>query len=132
VPTGLGLSFRRLSACRQLELLVVQPCVSTALRQQIGMRAALDDAPAVVHEDEVSPQDGREPMGDGQGRATLHGPLDGTLDEPLADRVQGAGGLVEDEDARILEQYPCQGDALLLAARELVAALAHHRLVALG
>ena len=54
------------------------------------------------------------------------------LDEPLADRVERAGRLVEDEDARVLEQHAGQRDALLLAARQLVAALADDRVVALG
>ncbi len=45
-------------------------------------------------------------------------------------RVEGARGLVEDEDARVLEQDAGQGDALLLATRELVAALADDGLVA--
>ena len=43
--------------------------------------------------------------------------LDGGLDQPLADRVEGAGRLVEDEDARVLEQHPGERDALLLATR---------------
>ena len=46
--------------------------------------------------------------------------------------VERRRGLVEDEDPRVLEQDPRDRDALLLAARELVAALADHRVVALG
>ena len=48
------------------------------------------------------------------------------------DRVERGGRLVEDEDARVLEQHAGQRDALLLAAGQLVAALADDRVVALG
>ena len=58
--------------------------------------------------------------------------LDGRLDESLADGVEGARRLVEDEDAGVLEQHPGERDALLLAARQLVAALADDRVVAVG
>ena len=54
------------------------------------------------------------------------------LDQPLADRVEGRRRLVEDQDAGVLEQDPGDRDPLLLAARQLVAALADHRVVAVG
>ncbi len=50
----------------------------------------------------------------------------------LALRVEGAGRLVEHEDARVLEDGPGDGHALLLSAGELHASLAHQRIVALG
>ena len=96
------------------------------------MRAALHDVAALVDQDQVRAQDGRQPVGDGERGAARHGPLDGRLDEPLADGVEGAGRLVEDEDAGVLEQHPGQRDALLLATRQLVAPLAHDRVVAVG
>ncbi len=46
--------------------------------------------------------------------------------------VEVAGGLVQHQDARVFEDHPRQGDALLLAAAQAVAALADHRIVALG
>ncbi len=46
--------------------------------------------------------------------------------------VEVAGGFVQDQDARVLEDYPCQGDALFLAAAQTVAALADDRVVAFG
>ena len=61
-----------------------------------------------------------------------HQPLQRGLDQPLAHGVEGGGRLVEDEDPRILEQHPRDRDPLLLAARQLVAALADDRVVALG
>jgi hypothetical protein len=42
------------------------------------------------------------------------------------------GGLVEDQDRRVLQQRARDGHALLLATTELQASLAHHGVVALG
>ena len=60
-----------------------------------------------------------------------HQPLQRRLDQPLRVRVERAGRLVQDQDARVLQDHARDGDALLLAAGELVAALADHRVVAL-
>jgi hypothetical protein len=54
------------------------------------------------------------------------------LDGGLGAAVERAGRLVEDQDRRVFEQRAGNGDALLLAAGELEAALAHPRLIALG
>lgn len=57
---------------------------------------------------------------------------DTTLDtHVLRQGVQAGGGLVEDDNGRVLEDGPGDGYALLLAARQLQPALAHLRLVAL-
>ena len=71
-------------------------------------------------------------MRDGDRRAPLLEPRQRRLDEPLADGVERGRGLVEDEDPRVLEEHARDRHALLLAARELVAALPHHGLVPLG
>src|SRR5690606_41755766 len=63
--------------------------------------------------------------------ASLGDALELGLDGFLGAGVERGGGLVEDEDARALEERPRDGDALLLAARELEAALADLRLVLL-
>ena len=57
---------------------------------------------------------------------------EGRLDEALADGVERGGRLVEDEDPRVLEQHARDRHALLLAAGELVAALADDGVVAVG
>ena len=46
------------------------------------------------------------------------------LDRAFVGRVERRGGLVEDQDRRVLEQRARDRHALLLAARELEAALA--------
>ena len=56
--------------------------------------------------------------------------LQGALDFPLGAGVQRAGGLVQQQDRRVLEDGAGDGDALLLAARQFQAALAHHGVIA--
>lgn len=62
--------------------------------------------------------------------AALHQVLDGVLDQVLGDGVDGAGGLVQDEDARVREHRARKGDQLLAAGGEQVAALADVAVVA--
>ena len=54
-----------------------------------------------------------------------HQPLQRHLDQPLGLGVHAGGGVVQDQDARVLEQRAGDGDALLLPAGEGDAALAH-------
>src|SRR5262245_42901433 len=53
--------------------------------------------------------------------------VDGAGELLCRGRVQAAGCLVEDQDARTLEECAGDGDALLLAAREPCPVLAHFR-----
>jgi hypothetical protein len=110
---------------------VVQARVQAALRQQRGVRAPLDDPAAVVHQDLVGSQDRRQPVRDRDRRPAAFQLLQRPLDQALADGVKRGRGLVEDQDPRVLQQDAGDRDALLLAAGELVAALAHDRVVAL-
>ena len=52
------------------------------------------------------------------------------LDRLLRLRVHGGGRLVQDQDARVVQDGAGDGDALLLAPREASALLAHLRVVA--
>lgn len=51
--------------------------------------------------------------------SSLHGSVEGLLHDFLTLLIEGTRGLVEDQDLGVLDQCPCDGDALLLAAREL-------------
>ncbi len=53
-----------------------------------------------------------------------HQPVEGGLDLALALGVEGRGGLVEEQDRRVLQDGARDRDALALAARERHAALA--------
>src|SRR5574341_730638 len=91
----------------------------SAEAQQGLMAALLDDAAALEIEDAVHAGDGRQSMGDGDHGAALHQREQGLLDAVLALAVERAGGLVEHEDAGVLEDGARDGQALALAAREL-------------
>ena len=88
------------------------------------------DPPAVEQHDPVGQADGREAVGDDQRRAPLHEDAQRRVDALLHLDVDGAGGVVEDQDGRVDQQGAGDGDPLALAARERVAALADHGLVA--
>ena len=64
-------------------------------------------------------------------RAPFEHPVDGLLDAVLGRAVDGAGRVVENQDARVGEQGAGDGQALALAAGEGHAALADHRVVAI-
>ena len=69
-------------------------------------------------------------MGDGQRRAAGLQFADRRVDLALGLHVEVGRGLVEDQDRRVLEQRPRDGEALALAAGDLGAHLADRRLVA--
>ena len=64
------------------------------------MRAALAQLAVVEDEYLVGALDGREAVRDDDGGAVAEHPLDGLLDELLGLCVDGASGLVEDEERR--------------------------------
>ena len=95
------------------------------------MGAALCDHALVEHDDLVGIDDGGEAVGDHHGGAVARDLLQRHLDFLFGEGVERRSGLVEDEDGRPFENGTGDGNALLLAARELEAAFTHHRVVAL-
>src|SRR5690606_7228101 len=71
-------------------------------------------------------------MSDHQRGAAFEHDVDGALDLVFGCAVDGACGVVEDEDPRVGQKRPGDGEALPLAAREGDAAFAYHRLVAVA
>ena len=112
------------------ELRRVQLRVRALLAEQFGVLSALDDLTVIDHQNLVGGEDRGQPVRDGERRPPDRKARQGVLDQPLGAGVEGAGGLVEDQDARVLEDGAGDGDALLLAARKLIAALADDRIVA--
>ena len=70
----------------------------------------------------------REPVGDDQAGAAA--PAQVVVDDRLGLRVEGAGGLVEDQQARIAHQRPGDLQSLALAAGEVPRLLGDGRVVA--
>ena len=104
--------------------------VVAAAQEQLAVRPLLNYLAVLHHQDQVRAPYGREPVRYEKARAVLQDVLDGVLNELLRLRVDGARRLVQHEDARVRQHRPGKGHQLLLARRELVAALAHVRLPA--
>ena len=96
------------------------------------MAATFDDAALFEHQNLVGADHGGQPVGDDQGRAVLGDLVQALLDFALGLGVERRGRLVEHQDRRTFENSPADGDALLLAARELEPALADRGIVAVG
>ena len=71
-------------------------------------------------------------MRDDQAGAVEHEVVEGLLNHMFGFGVKGAGGLVQNEQGRILEQGAGNGQALLLAPGKAHAALPDGRFVAFG
>src|SRR5580700_758678 len=98
------------------ELQPVQLRVQAAEREQLLMGAAFDDPARIQHDDAVGLLYGGKPVRDDEGGAVAHQLRERRLDVPLGLRVERRRRLIEDQDRRILEQRPGDGDALALAA----------------
>ena len=94
------------------------------------MRALLDNALVGQDEDLVRVADGGQAVRDGERRSSLHQLFERLLHEVFGLVVQRAGRFVEDQDRRIFQKHPRDGDALLLSAGEADAALADVGIVA--
>ena len=79
------------------------------------MRAPLDDFAVMEHEDFVGVDNRAEPVGNGDRGAAAHELRDRPLDLRLDVRVDGAGGLVEDQQGRIGGHSTGKGQQLPLA-----------------
>ena len=94
------------------------------------MRALLDDAARVEHNEAVHRGDGGEAVRDGDHGLAFHQFKEVFLDRGFDFGVKRGGRLVEDQDRRVLQEDARDGDALALAAGEFHAALADMRLEA--
>jgi hypothetical protein len=93
-------------------------------------RRALLDHPAVHHAgDAVGRGHRAEAVGDHEDGPALAQPPDRLHDRGLRREVELCGGLVEDEDRRVLEPGPGEGETLGLATGQTLAPLAKHPLL---
>ncbi len=107
-----------------LELGSVQLGVQAAGGQQGVVGAPLHDPAGVDDEDLIGVADRREAMRDHERGATGERGAQRVLHRELGFGVEVGGGLVEDDDVGGLEEEAGDGEALLLASRESVAAIA--------
>src|SRR5215510_5932241 len=85
-----------------LVLKLVKLVVNSALRQQLLMSAHLANA-ALVHDDDlIAFLNRRKTMSNDDRCAAAHEPVDGAADLNFRFRVHARGGLVEDQNLRIV------------------------------
>jgi hypothetical protein len=86
------------------------------------MRALGDQTPLVEYQDAIHLADGGEPVSDDEAGAVRHQFLQGELNQALTFGVQGAGGLVQEEEGRIAQDGPGDGQVTEHRARKDVGA----------
>ena len=91
---------------------------------QLLVTAVADNAAVIEYENAVGDAYGAEAVGDNERGSAFHERRQCFLDGSLAFRVERARRLIEDEDGRILEKSPGDGDPLALAAGKEIPTLA--------
>src|SRR5262245_10307636 len=110
----------------------VQSRVGAVGAKELAVGSLLDELPLIEHEDPMGGPQRAQPMGDEKHRPAPADLGEIRLDDGLGLVVEGAGGLVEDQDAGIPDQRPGDGDSLPLAAREGRSPLPDERVVPIG
>ena len=82
------------------------------------MDAPLDDLPFRHHKDLIGVADGVQPVGDDQQGLALAQLADRLLNIALVVCVYAGGGLVQDDDGRVLQDAAGNGNSLFLSAGE--------------
>ena len=95
------------------------------------MRALLDDVAGTHDQNQIGVDDGREPVRDHKARAPAHERLHRPADRLLGARVDARGGLVQNEDPRVVEQHARDGEQLALALADVLGVVGNARVVAL-
>src|SRR3954453_22244237 len=103
--------------------------VARQRREQLFVRTGVDDAAALEVDDPVGEADRRQAVGHHDQRRIELAP-ERVQDVRLDHRVDRGRRVVEDQDARRAGERPGQSDPLPLPARQRVASLADHRVVA--
>src|SRR5271165_475466 len=122
---------RLLAGFMETRLNTMEGSITSSACHQLVMGAVFDDPSVLDGDDAVAPAHRRQAMRDDEDGSPRDDGLHVLLDDALALIVERAGRLVEDQDARLGDQRPRDGDALPLTAGETAAALAHDRIVAL-
>ena len=104
--------------------------VDGAAGQELLVRAVVHHAPVVQDDDAVGQMEGGLPVRHQQRGPIRHDAAQAFVNGLFDLGVDGAGGVIEDEDARVRHDGPGQCDPLTLPAREGQPALAHDGVVA--
>ena len=93
----------------------VQVVVEAARREQLVVRAALDDLAVLERQHLVGVADGAQAVGDDERGPPVQQLLERVLDQPLGARVDRRGRLVQDQDARVGQRRARDRQQLALA-----------------
>ena len=102
-----------------------------AAADQLCPWAVLDDAALLHHQDAISLAQVAEPVGDEQQGAAAEMLAQLLHQAAFGVGIEGAGGLIEDHQAGVLQHHAGDGQALLLAAAQTATPLAHGGEIAL-
>ncbi len=128
---GVELVVWRLLGSSPIDLGLVQPRVDPSFPQQIFVGPDLGDSSILENHNPVRVNDRGEPMPDDDHRPALCKLAQGVLDERFGLRVDVRCRLIENEDARILQEDACNRDPLPLAYGEGDSTLANLRVIPL-
>ncbi len=104
----------------------MEPLVDAAVVDQFFVRSNLRDTAPIHHHDFVGPPDGGKAVRDHDHGAVAHQRLERGLHQDLRFGVQVRRGFVQNQDGRILEERPRDGQPLPLTSAQLDAAFADH------
>jgi hypothetical protein len=79
--------------------------------------APRNDFAVLKHQNQVGSAQGTQALGDHKRGATLHQHFERLLDLPLGLRINAGGGIIQNQDARVIEQGTRNCYTLALAAR---------------
>lgn len=114
----------------QFELVAHQVEVGTTLTGEFVMRALLNDAAVVQHDDLIGIAHGAQPMCDHQDRSAMAEFSEVLHDHPLVAGIERAGRFVEEQEIRILVDRSRNEHALGLPTAERDARRTEPRVVA--
>ena len=89
--------------------------IQTVVREQLRVRAAFGNRAGIEHDDPVGLLHRGEPMGDDKCGPVADELRERSLDVALRLGVERGGGLIENQDRRILQKRACNSDTLPLA-----------------
>ena len=110
----------------------VQLVVLALLRDQLVMRATLDDVAMVEHHDHVGVAHGGQAVGDDEDRTSLHQVIHTSLHNLFSASINRGRGLVKDQRGRIGHRRASDGNQLALALGQAGTVAFEHCVVALG
>ena len=99
--------------------------IEPARGQEVVVVSKLHHLTAIDHGDLIHGRRRPQPVQDGDHRAARTEPAQGRVDRLFGVGVEGAGGLIQQEQPRVAHDGPGDGDPLFLAAGEMTAAGAH-------